>query len=44
MTGYRGLSLWHDTAGDDLTPRPSLDRDLAVDVAIVGGGYTGRTT
>ncbi|HEX2235462.1 MAG TPA: FAD-binding oxidoreductase, partial [Actinomycetota bacterium] len=29
---------------DDLSPRPSLDRDDDVDVAIVGGGYTGLWT
>ncbi|MFL6137982.1 MAG: NAD(P)/FAD-dependent oxidoreductase [Frankiaceae bacterium] len=43
-TGYRGLSLWLDTAGEDLVPRPSLDRDLTADVVIVGGGYTGLWT
>ena len=29
---------------DDLTPRPALDGDLDVDVAIVGAGYTGLWT
>jgi glycine/D-amino acid oxidase-like deaminating enzyme len=29
---------------DDLTPRPALAGDLAVDVAIVGAGYTGLWT
>ncbi len=29
---------------DDLTPQPSLNRDLDVDVAIVGAGYTGLWT
>jgi glycine/D-amino acid oxidase-like deaminating enzyme len=38
---YRGVSLWLDTAGDDLRPRPALAADLDVDVAIVGAGYTG---
>ncbi len=38
---YRGVSLWLDTCGDDLRPRPALDRDLDVDVAVVGAGYTG---
>ena len=42
--GYRGLSFWHDTVPDDLTPRPDLGGDLDVDVAIVGGGLTGLWT
>ncbi|WP_344254545.1 FAD-dependent oxidoreductase [Terrabacter carboxydivorans] len=42
-SGYRGLSLWHDTI-DDIEPRPSLITDLEVDVAIVGAGYTGLWT
>jgi glycine/D-amino acid oxidase-like deaminating enzyme len=45
---YRSLSLWHDTlaaSGDDeLTPRPSLDGDLDVDVCVVGAGFTGLWT
>ncbi|HEY2041837.1 MAG TPA: FAD-dependent oxidoreductase [Jatrophihabitans sp.] len=45
---YRALSLWHETAGDDLRPRPSLagtlPGDRSVDVAIVGAGYTGLWT
>jgi glycine/D-amino acid oxidase-like deaminating enzyme len=41
---YRRLSLWLDTCGEDLTPRPALDRDLDVDVAVVGAGYTGLWT
>ena len=40
----RGLSLWHETAGDDWTPRPALDGDTQADVAIVGAGYTGLWT
>ena len=44
MTGYRGLSLWHDTCRDDLAPRPGLEGDLDVDVAVVGAGYTGLWT
>ena len=46
MTGstYRKLSFWHDTVGDDLTPRAGLDGDTEVDVAIVGGGLTGLWT
>ncbi len=42
-TGYRGLSLWHDTI-DDIEPRPSLGTDIEVDVAVVGAGYTGLWT
>jgi len=42
-SGYRGLSLWHDTI-DDIEPRPSLGADTEVDVAIVGAGYTGLWT
>jgi glycine/D-amino acid oxidase-like deaminating enzyme len=38
------LSLWHDTVDDDLTPRAALPGDVAVDVAIVGAGFTGLWT
>lgn len=44
MAGYRTLSLWHETAGDDFAPRPSLPGPVAVDVAIAGAGYTGLWT
>lgn len=44
MTDYRGLSFWHDTVPDDLSPRASLGGGLDVDVAIVGGGLTGLWT
>lgn len=38
-------SLWHSSLeGDELVPRPALDVDLDVDVAIVGAGYTGLWT
>jgi glycine/D-amino acid oxidase-like deaminating enzyme len=36
-------SMWSATAGP-YTPGPPLQEDLAVDVAIIGGGYTGLTT
>jgi len=39
--GYTGLSLWHETAGDDWTPRDPLPGDTEADVAIVGAGFTG---
>ena len=42
--GYRDLSFWHDSHPGSLEPRPSLDSDRQVDVAIVGGGYTGLWT
>jgi glycine/D-amino acid oxidase-like deaminating enzyme len=41
---YRQLSLWLEQCGDDLAPRPPLDGDRDVDVAIVGAGYTGLWT
>ena len=40
----RSLSLWHDTAGEDWTPRPALPGDRDADVAIVGAGFTGLWT
>jgi glycine/D-amino acid oxidase-like deaminating enzyme len=36
-------SMWLETYGD-YTPGPALQGDTAVDVAIIGGGYTGLTT
>ncbi|WP_328531679.1 FAD-binding oxidoreductase [Nocardioides sp. NBC_00368] len=44
MSDYAGISLWHETAGEDWEPRPALMGDLEVDVAIVGAGYTGLWT
>lgn len=41
---YRALSFWHETVGDDLTPRPPLAGDESVDVAIIGAGLTGLWT
>ena len=37
-------SLWWATRGEDEAERPALAGDLDVDVAIVGGGYTGLWT
>src|SRR6185312_811893 len=37
-------SLWHATAGVDLTPRPPLPGDIQADVAIAGAGFTGLWT
>lgn len=43
MTSPRGTdSLWIDEAPD--TAYPALDRDLEVDVAVIGGGIAGVTT
>ncbi|MDH6180565.1 glycine/D-amino acid oxidase-like deaminating enzyme [Microbacteriaceae bacterium SG_E_30_P1] len=41
---YRGLSFWHDSVPDDLTPRAPLPGDIDADVAIIGGGLTGLWT
>jgi len=44
LEDYRPLSLWWDGL-DEVGPlRPSLGGDLDVDVAIVGGGFTGLWT
>ena len=43
-SGTDELSFWLETCDDDLTPRPSLDGDLTVDVAILGGGFSGLWT
>lgn len=39
-----GAVYWLDDCGDDLTPRPALARDETVDVAILGGGFSGLWT
>jgi glycine/D-amino acid oxidase-like deaminating enzyme len=36
---YQPVSFWQETV--DVTPRESLHEDLACDVAVVGGGFTG---
>jgi len=41
---YRGVSFWHDTVPDDLTPRAPLAGDEDADVAIIGAGLTGLWT
>jgi glycine/D-amino acid oxidase-like deaminating enzyme len=41
---YRSLSYWFDSLGAEPEPRPALPGDLEVDVAIVGGGFTGLWT
>ena len=42
--GYRNLSFWLDSVPGSLAPRPALEGDIEVDIAIVGGGYTGLWT
>ena len=44
MTGYKKYSFWLDTLGEDLAPRPALQRSAEVDVAVLGGGYSGLWT
>ena len=41
---YRKLSFWLDSVPASLAPRPALEDDIEVDIAIVGGGYTGLWT
>jgi glycine/D-amino acid oxidase-like deaminating enzyme len=41
---YRAYSWWLESCGDDLTPRPSLDGSIDVDVAILGAGFSGLWT
>lgn len=41
---YEDLSFWLEDAGEALTPRPALERSGEVDVAILGGGYSGLWT
>ena len=37
-------SMWWETLDGPVTPRPALSENLDVDVAIVGGGFTGLWT
>ena len=41
---YRSVSYWFDSLGAEPAPRSTLPGDLEVDVAIVGGGFTGLWT
>ena len=38
---YEGISFWLDTVGEPLIPRAPLVGDQTVDIAILGGGYSG---
>ena len=44
MSDYSNYSFWLENCGDNLAPRPPLQRSTDVDVAILGGGYTGLWT
>ena len=42
---YRDTSFWlSSTVDDDLKPRPALSHNVTVDVAILGGGFSGLWT
>jgi glycine/D-amino acid oxidase-like deaminating enzyme len=41
---WRERSLWLDTLGQPILPRPRLERDVECDVAVVGAGFTGLWT
>ncbi len=41
---YRDISFWHDSLPGSLSPRPGLENDIEVDIAIAGAGYTGLWT
>jgi glycine/D-amino acid oxidase-like deaminating enzyme len=40
----RATSMWLDTAPGSLEPRPSYEGSSEVDVAVIGGGFTGLWT
>ena len=44
MPDYAAYSFWLEDSGEALTPRPPLLRSTDVDVAILGGGYSGLWT
>jgi glycine/D-amino acid oxidase-like deaminating enzyme len=44
MSDYRSLSLWLDQVPGGLDPRAPLNGDIDVDVAIIGGGFSGLWT
>lgn len=41
---YTSYSYWLEDAGEDLTPRRALAGSAEVDIAILGGGYSGLWT
>jgi glycine/D-amino acid oxidase-like deaminating enzyme len=44
MRDYSRYSYWLEDAGETLAPRPPMLRSTDVDVAILGGGYSGLWT
>ena len=44
VSDYSRYSFWLETCGENLTPRPALAKSIDVDIAILGGGYTGLWT
>ncbi len=44
MTDYSKFSFWLETCGESLVPRTPVAHSIEVDVAILGGGYTGLWT
>jgi glycine/D-amino acid oxidase-like deaminating enzyme len=44
MRDYSTYSFWLEDSGESLTPRPPLGNATDVDVAILGGGYSGLWT
>ncbi|MBZ5526691.1 MAG: FAD-binding oxidoreductase [Acidobacteriia bacterium] len=44
MTDYKKCSFWLDTLGEELAPRPALQRSAEVDVAVLGAGFSGLWT
>ena len=44
MRDYSTYSFWLEDLDEPLTPRPALTRSTDVDVAILGGGYSGLWT
>ncbi len=44
MTDYSKHSFWLETCGEGLIPRPALEKSIEVDIAVLGGGYTGLWT
>jgi glycine/D-amino acid oxidase-like deaminating enzyme len=44
LNPYARVSFWFDSLSETVGARPALEEDLDVDVAIIGGGYTGLWT